>query len=193
MMRGFTLLETLTTTALVLVVAAVALPITDRMRQEGEVRAAAFGISSRCARTRMAAVHRAARVGMRFTASGSSWTVQSYVDGDWDGVRAADIASGRDPAIDQAVPIAAWLGKASFGFVTGCPLIDGSPPDGNALRIGSARMLVFSPDGSVSGGTFYLRGGTQASAYAVVVLAATGRTRVLRCRPGGQGWVGDDR
>lgn len=189
-MRGFTLIEVLATLALVLVVTAMALPITDRLRQEGQVRGAAFALAARCGRLRFSAVHRAARVGMRFTASGDSWVVQSFVDGDWDGVRAADIATGRDPAIDEPLPVQALFPGAKFGFVVGCPLIDGAavPVGSNPVRIGTARMLVFSPDGASSGGTLYLRGGALASGYAVVVLAATGRTRLLHCAPGSGVW-----
>ena len=61
------------------------------------------------------------------------------------------------------------------------------------MRIGTAKMLVFTPDGSSSGGTLYLRGGPQASGYAVVILAATGRTRLLRCAPGSGTWTSDAR
>ena len=194
-MAGFTLIEMLATLALVLVVAATALPITDRLRQEGEVRGAAFALSARCGWVRIAAVHRDARVGMRFTATGDSWIVQSFVDGDWDGVRAADIAAGRDPAIDEPLPVQGLFPGARFGFVDGCPLIDGTAvPDGaNPVRIGTARMLVFTPEGSSSGGTLYMRGGALASGYAVVVLAATGRTRLLRCMPGSGTWKVDGR
>jgi prepilin-type N-terminal cleavage/methylation domain-containing protein len=194
-MRGFTLVEVLTTLALVLVVAAIALPVTDRLRQEGQVRGAAFALAARCGRVRFSAVHRAARVGLRFTESGGTWVVQSFVDGDWDGVRAVDIASGRDPSIDEPLPVQALFPGAHFGFVAGCPLIDGTAvPDGaNPVRIGTARTLIFTPDGASSGGTLYLRGGALASGYAVVVLAATGRTRLLRCMPGTGVWSGNAR
>ena len=194
-MRGFTLVELMTTLAVVLVLAAMALPITDRLRQEGQARGAAFAVAARCGRVRFQAVHRAARVGMRFTADAGSWVVQSFVDGDWDGVRAADISSGRDPAIDEPLPVEALFPGARFGYVAGCPFIDGSAvPDGsNPIRLGTSRMLVFTPDGAASGGTIYVRGGALASGYAVVVLAATGRTRLLRCRPGSGVWISDGR
>jgi prepilin-type N-terminal cleavage/methylation domain-containing protein len=194
-MRGYTLVELLITLALVLVVTAVALPVTDRLRQEGQVRGAAFALSARCGRVRFSAVHRAARVGMRFVETADSWIVQSFVDGDQDGVRSADIATGRDPAIDQPLPVQVLFPSARFGFVGGCPLIDGDPVTSgiSPVRIGSAKMLVFSPDGASSGGTLYLRGGPLASGYAVVILAATGRTRLLRCLPGSGVWKDDGR
>jgi len=194
-MRGFTLVEVLATLAVVLVVAAMALPITDRLRQEGQVRGAAFALAGRCGRLRFAAVHRSAHVGLRFQASGDSWVAQSFMDGDWDGLRTADITIGRDPAIDDPLPVQALFPGARFGFADGCPLVDGSTvtEGSNPIRIGTAKMLVFTPDGSSSGGTLYLRGGPHASGYAVVVLAATGRTRLLRCAPGSGAWTSDGR
>jgi type II secretory pathway pseudopilin PulG len=190
-MRGYSLVELLSVLALILTMMAVSVPVMDRSRQEGRVRGAAFHLASRCAWLRMTAVQRNANAALRFVATGGSHTVQPFLDGDWDGVRSADISAGRDPAISAAMPMEALFPGTRFGFVTGCPLVDGSavPAGADPVRIGSARMLVFTPDGASSGGTLYLRGpSTATSGYAVVMLAATGRTRVLRCQPGAGRW-----
>jgi len=186
---GVSLLEVLVTLSLILIVSAVALPITDRMRQEGKVRGAAYAMAARTGWLRIASVHRGARVAMRLTPVGQSWMAQSFVDGDWDGVLAADIASGRDPAIDRPLDVRQW--GVEFGFSPGCPLIDGSavPAGASPIRLGTSRMLVFTPDGASSGGSLYLRGPTGTAAYAVVILAATGRSRLLRCAAGSSEWV----
>ena len=190
-MRGYSLVELLAALSLTMTVMAVSVPIVERSRQEGRVRGAAFHLSSQCAWLRMSAVQRNANAALRFVESDGRYTVQPFLDGDSDGVRSADIAAGRDPAMGPAVAVEALFPGARFGFVPGCPLIDGSavPADANPLRIGSARMLVFTPDGASSGGTIYLRGpATFTSGYAVVMLAATGRTRLLRCFPASGTW-----
>ena len=190
-MRGYSLVELLSALALMLTMMAVSVPVMDRARQEGRVRGAAFHLASRCAWLRMTAVQRNANAALRFVATAATHTVQPFLDGDWDGVRSADISAGRDPALGPPVPIEGLFPGARFGFVTGCPLVDGTavPAGAEALRIGSARMLVFTPDGASSGGTIYLRGASSVSSgYAVVMLAATGRTRVLRCQPGSGRW-----
>jgi hypothetical protein len=193
-MRGTTLIELLVATALAFVLIGIAIPLTTRWWQEAQVRGAAFHLVTRCAWLRFATVHRNAKVAMRFTAAGDSWDVQPFMDGDWDGVLSADIAAGRDPAIGERMDVRALYPGATFGFAPGCPLIDGTSTAGvSPVRIGSARMLVFSPDGSSSGGTLYLRGRGQSSGYAVVVLAATGRTRLLRCAAGTGVWRTDAR
>ena len=187
--RGFTLVEVLATLALIAIVSAIALPLTDRMRQEGKVRGAAYAMATRCAWLRIASLHRGARVAMRFTPAGASWTAQSFMDGDWDGVLSADIATGRDPAIDHPLDVRQW--GVDFGFAPGCPLIDGSavPSGASPVRLGTSRMLVFTPDGASSGGSLYVRGPAGTAAYAVVILAATGRARLLRCAAGSGTWV----
>lgn len=194
-MRGMSLIELLVTMTLAITAMAIAIPIVDRMRQDGQVRGAAFQLLARCGWLRIAAVHRGANVALRVLPAGESWTAQAYVDGDGDGVRSADISAGRDPALGPPVDVNALFPGARFGFVPGCPLVDGTPvADGqNPVRIGSARMVVFSPDGASSGGTLYLRGGPLASGYAVVILGATGRTRLLRCLPGTGRWRVDGR
>ena len=190
-MRGYSLVELLAALSVMVTVMVVSVPIVERSRQEGRVRGAAFHLSSQCARLRMTAVQRNANAALRFVESGGRYTVQPFVDGDWDGVRSADIVTGRDPAVGPAVAVQALFPGAQFGFVPGCPLVDGSavPVDANPIRIGNARMLVFTPDGASSGGTLYLRGpAVYTSAYAVVMLAASGRTRLLRCSPASGTW-----
>ncbi len=68
------------------------------------------------------------------------------------------------------------------------------PPPGSTRSASAPRGCWSSrTDGASSGGTLYLRGGPRSSGYAVVVLAATGRTRLLRCLPGTGVWVADGR
>jgi hypothetical protein len=194
-MRGTSIVELLLAMGLILILVAIALPVIGRWQEESRVRGAAFHLAARCGWLRIATVHRHANVALRFTPIGERWVVQPFMDGDWDGVRSADIASGRDPAIGERLPVDALFPGATFGFAPGCPLVDGSPvpADANPVRIGSARMLVFSPDGTSSGGTLYLRGAPRASGYAVVVLGATGRTRLMRCAAGSGVWSTDAR
>jgi hypothetical protein len=52
----------------------------------------------------------------------------------------------------------------------------------------TSALMSFSPIGTASSRTLYLRGG-DGSQYAVRVLGATGRTRVLRYVAGTRVWV----
>jgi hypothetical protein len=169
------------------------LPVMKRGVEHGRLRGAAFYLSSRVAQLRMQAVHRGTNVALRFS-DVDPYAFQAFTDGDGDGVRSADIASGRDPAIDRAEAIRDHFPGIVFGFVPGCPLSDGSavPLGADPVRIGSSRLLAFTPGGTATSGTLYLRGRLEIG-YAVVVLGATGRTRLLACAPSRGKWEIDVR
>jgi hypothetical protein len=61
----------------------------------------------------------------------------------------------------------------------------GTGQDG--VRIGSARILTMSVDGTATSGTLYVRG--RRSQYAVRVLGVTGRTRMLQYHAGDRTWI----
>jgi len=65
-----------------------------------------------------------------------------------------------------------------FGLLPGVPDADGTPTaDADGVRIETARILTMSPDGTATAGTLYLHG--RRHQFAVRVLGATGRVRVL--------------
>jgi hypothetical protein len=68
----------------------------------------------------------------------------------------------------------------SFGFLPGVRWLMAALPAENPIRIGNTTLLSFSPAGTATSGTLYLRGRGN-RAYALVVLGATGRTTLLRC------------
>ena len=61
----------------------------------------------------------------------------------------------------------------------------GTGADG--VRIGSARLLTMSADGTATSGTLYVRG--RKGQYAVRVLGVTGRTRMLQYSAGNRTWL----
>ena len=69
------------------------------------------------------------------------------------------------------------------------PDIDGAriTADSDGIRVGSSRILTLGPDGTATSGTLYLHG--RRGQYAVRVLGATGRTRVLRFDTGTGRWM----
>jgi hypothetical protein len=104
--------------------------------------------------------------------------VSTYVDGNGDGVRTRDISAGLDTLIDVPVRLASLFPHVA--------LFLNDPAATSTLD--SSALMSFSPLGTASSRTLYLRGADR-SEYAVRVLGATGRTRVLRLVAGNGAWV----
>jgi type II secretory pathway pseudopilin PulG len=170
--RAFTLVELLFAMSLFIILATMAVPPVLANLDASRTRAAARFLASRLALARARAVAQGAIVGLHFTDSRSGILFITYIDGDGDGVRTTDISSGVDPVIEEPTALAAL-----FPGVTIALTIDGI--SGDAVQFGSSRIASFTPDGTASSGSVYVRGKNGAQ-YAVRVLGATARARVLR-------------
>ena len=107
-------------------------------------------------------------------------------DGDRDGMSRDDITSGVDPCEAGAQPLSYRFPHVSVGYLPGVPSPDGVVGE-SPLRFGVARMAVFTPIGTASGGTVAVLG-PGVNQFAVRVFGVTGRTRVLRFDPGTGEW-----
>jgi Tfp pilus assembly protein FimT len=162
--------------AAVAIAAAVAVPQLTATLDQMRVASAARYIAGRMAFARSQAVARTANVAVRFTVAGDHATLAMYVDGNGDGVRTLDIESGVDPGLGPAVQL-----ETAFPRVL---LFLNDPLDPST----TTTLMSFSPVGTASSGTVYLRG-LEGAQYAVRVLGATGRTRVLRYQPTTDLWI----
>ena len=160
---GFSLVEVLFALGLFLVLSGMAVPQLLASVDRSRARAAARFLAARMALARSQAVARSQTVALRFARDAVGISLTAYVDGNGNGVRSRDIASGDDPELDPAVR----LSDLFSGVVI------------SELSVGSSGIMSFTPAGTATSGTVYIRGrdGTQ---YAVRVLGVTGRARVLR-------------
>jgi len=185
---GFTLIELLLALALTTVLVGITLPVAGDAIDELRTGAAARYLAGRIAASRMDAINRSRAVALRFQASTPDYQFAPYVDGNGNGVRSADIRTGVDPPVGTPRQLGADFTGVHFGLEIGVPDVDGvrnATTDG--VRIGTARILTVSPDGTATSGTLYLQG--RRAQYAVRVLGATGRTRVLKYDPGARTWI----
>jgi prepilin-type N-terminal cleavage/methylation domain-containing protein len=179
--RGFTLVEIMFVIGLWAVIAGIAIPQVLVAVDRQKTWAAARYLSARMAMARSYAATRSAYVALRFTRLGGDVMFQMFVDGNRNGVRTLDIGSRVDPAIGVSVR----LSELFPGVVIGISTDVGTDP----VRIGSTNLLSFSPLGTATPGTIYVRGrdGLQ---LALKITGATGRTRLLRYVPHTREWVG---
>ena len=150
----------------------------DRARTE----AAARYLASRFARARMEAVTRSASVAIRFGTSRNGYEFTVYVDGNRNGVRTRDI----EREVDRPLGRSERLGDSFPGVTLG--VLPEIGMDGDPVQLGASRSMTFTPLGTATSGTVYVRGRGQIQ-YAVRVLGATGRTRLLRYEPGTRAWL----
>ena len=186
--QGFTLVELMLAVTLTTVLVGIALPVTGDAIDELRTGAAARYLAGRIAAGRMDAINRSRAVALRFQASTPDYQFAQYVDGNGNGVRSADIWAGVDPPVGIPRQLGADFTGVHFGLEIGVPDVDGvrnAATDG--VRIGTARILTVSPDGTATSGTLYLQG--RRAQYAVRVLGATGRTRVLKYDTGARTWT----
>lgn len=138
---------------------------------------------------RMLAVKRSASVALRFEPVGGGYAIAEYLDGNGNGIPSAEIAAGIDPQLAPRELLSEQFPSIVFGLVANTPDVDGvrSAFDSDGVRFGVSRILSLAPDGTASPGTVYLHG--RRGQFAVRVLGATGRTRVLRFDTGSGRWL----
>jgi type II secretory pathway pseudopilin PulG len=186
---GFTVVELLLVVAISVTMLAISIPLTGDALDDQRTRSAATYLSGRIGDARIEAIKRSTRVALRFEPAGWDYRFGEYLDGNGNGVRTADIASGVDRELASRSPLSAQFPGVTFGLLPGLPDLDDqrAMDASDGVRIGSSRILTLGPDGTATSGTLYLHG--RQAQFAVRILGATGRTRVLRFDPGGQRWV----
>ena len=185
---GFSLLELLLVLSIIATMSVLAIPLTAGALDEMRTAMAARYLEGRIMNARMTAIRRSTKVALRFEAvDDDDYRYGEYWDGNGNGVRSAEIASGLDPVSAPAEFLGNRFTGVTFGLHAGIADVDGdrsTTTDG--VRIGTSRILTLGPDGTATSGTLYVRG--RRGQFAVRILGATGRTRVLRFDPGSGQW-----
>jgi hypothetical protein len=177
---AYSVLELLICLSLALVVCSASAPVLLAARDGIRADGAADYLVSQIHGARMEALKRRAHVAVRFEPDGDDYLLAFYVDGNANGVRASDIASGVDVLLRPREPLRQQFTGVRFGFEDGVPDVDGTGTleDRDPIRVGRSRLLSFSPTGTSSTGTVYLHGRGRRQ-LAVRVLGVTGRIRSL--------------
>jgi len=165
--------------ALLAVMAAVGFPVFRGYTAEAHLLGAGHVFRSEFRKARSMAVRSNTYTAIRFESGPSGVAYAVYADGNGNGVRSADIRTGRDRLVAGPFPLTAGAPGVRVGINPGTPAV---PPargvlSGDPIRFGRADMLSFSPLGTATPGTFYLAGdGVQA---AVRVTPGTARVRLM--------------
>jgi len=130
---------------------------------------------------RAQAVQRSATVALRFEEHERGIRFSVVQDGNGNGVRSQDIADQIDRVIEAPLLLSDFFPGVEIGLAPGTPATQ-------AVQLGGTMILSFTPTGTATSGSVYVRGrdGTQ---WAVRVLGVTARTRLLRYVPATGAWV----
>jgi hypothetical protein len=186
--EGMSLLELALALALVMCVTGLLAPVTARVLDATRARHAAGFLASRVRLARQQAIASAQTTGLVFEKAGSRWTFRLCRDENGNGLRRADIDAGRDRCDPARHDLTAMFPGVMVGVDASLPGPDGEPGSDDAVRFGAGDIASFSPNGSCTSGTLFLRttGGAQ---YAVRVAGVTARTRTLRYDGRGRRWL----
>ena len=148
----------------------------DRIR----AGAAARYLASRMASARAHAVMRSTHVALRFEEESSGISFRMFADGNGNGVRTADIAADVDSPLDTSVLLSDLFPGVAIA-VSGSAGTD-------AVRLGATNLLSFTPLGTATAGSIYVRG-RDGSQFAVRILGTTGRTRLQQYIERTRAWI----
>jgi type II secretory pathway pseudopilin PulG len=178
---GFSTIETLFTVAVMATVGGIAIPPLRAAAEDLRASGAARYLATRLQRARMEAVMRSANVAVRFIAATPGYAFAVYVDGNGNGVLASDIQTGVDTRLGSIEQLSDNFAGVEFATLAGLPPVDagGTPPGDNPIRLGSSRSASFTPSGTSSTGTVYVKGAGNRQ-FAIRIYGDTGKTRILR-------------
>lgn len=159
--------------------AALALPQLAGSLEDVRTRAAVRYLTARLQKVRTEAAMRSANVGIRFNAVDGGFTFGTFADGNGDGLRASDIATGIDSRLTPDERLSDHFAGVDFGALAGLPAVDSSsaPPGHDPIRTGPSDLVVFTALGTATSGSLYVRSASRQ--YVVRLLGETGRTRIL--------------
>ena len=184
---GASLIELLVVLTVGATTAGIAIPATTTSIDGMRVRHAAEYLASRLRLARQQAAAQGAEVALVFDLQDGRWTFRVCVDRNANGVLRTDLQRSKDTCIDGPCDLQALFPGTAVASDSSLPDPDGGKGSSDAIRLGRSNMASFSPAGSASAGSVYLRSahGVQ---FAVRVTSATGRVRIIRFDTGTRGW-----
>ncbi len=180
---GNILIEIIVCLAIAAIIISASLPHMSRMAAKGKVRSATRCITALYRQARWEAVAKGRSVGIEFRRENEIYVFRKYEDGNGNGIRRADIASGVDILSEGPQQLKNRFGNIDFSILQGQPIRKIPPGSGSIesiddpIKLGISNIASFSPRGDSSSGTVYISDGKQ-TMMAVVLFGPTVRIRV---------------
>lgn len=118
---GFSVVELLFALAIIATLAGIGIPLATSALDELRVAMATHYVAGRIVGARLDALQRSTALGLRFESGGADYTFATCADGNGNGVRTAEIASGTDPQLTQPELLGQRFADVQFGLAAGVP------------------------------------------------------------------------
>lgn len=172
------MVEILVVVLVAVVLVALSAPVAASVIDASRARHAASFVTSRFRLARQQAVSLGVNVGVVFDQTAGRWVVRVCRDGSRNGLRRVDIQSGADPCVDGPYDMAELFSGVDVAVDPALSGPGGEPGSPDPVRFGTANIVSFSPIGSCTAGSLFLRSRAGAQ-YVVRVGGVSGRIRVL--------------
>jgi prepilin-type N-terminal cleavage/methylation domain-containing protein len=180
--EGFSALEIIVAVAIAGLIALCAIPAFANYRRTASMTSQAAELRSIFRAVRSRAVASGHHAGVKFTRTADRWTYSLYEDGDGDGIRNDDIASGVDRRYAGPSPFVPQFDIARIALLPTTirdPDGDRLVPTAPAVQFNRSTICSFAPTGGGTPGTVYITDGA-GRLCALRVYGASGRVRMLR-------------
>jgi len=175
---GVTLIELLVVITIVVAIVAIAAPMTASAIEAGRAQQAAAFVAARFRLAHHQAAAQSTSVGVLFDVSGGRTTFRVCRDGNGNGLRRAEADSGVDPCVDGPYDVGVLYPGVTFEVDPTLRGPDNEPGSPDAIRLGHGDLASFSPVGTCTAGSVFLRSRSGLQ-YVVRLAGATSRTRTL--------------
>ncbi len=189
---GLTAYELIVSLMVVAFLVLLAAPGTLSLRESVSIRNAVHETTVAFYLARAYAVSRDRNVGLKFRRNGDRYEWALYGDGNGNGIRTAEIASGVDRFLGIAYP---WSrNDVRPAIMTGIRVPDPGSPGryldriDDPIRFNNSDICSFTPVGDATPGSVYLWNAHDRMAV-VRVFGATAKIRTLYYRRGARGWT----
>jgi hypothetical protein len=184
---GASLIDVLVVLAIIATVTGISVPSAGTFVDAGRARQAAAFVASRFRLARIEALNNAANVGVVFDLVDGHWSIRICRDGNRNGLRRADIGTGVDPCVDGPHRFSALFPGVEIAVDPALRGPAGEPPSPDPVRFGTSDMASFSPNGSCTAGSLFLRT-PRSQQYVVRMAGVNGRLRVFKYDLGARLW-----
>lgn len=184
---GLSFVEVLVVLVLVSALAAASLPGARALIDASQARHAAAFIASRLRSAKQHAVFQTAAEGLVFDLQGDRWTFRVCRDGNGNGLRRKELSAGPDWCVEGPHALQDLFPEVQVAVDGSLRGPGGEPGNDDPVRFGRSDIASFTPAGTATAGSLYLRSAMGVQ-YAVRVAGINGRTRIFRFDSGTGRW-----